>query len=291
MKYPGLYAANSWNANSMMYSCMHELCADATQPEASVGIKYVIEGTEHYEISGTGHRVKTGRYLLVNAERKFGIALPYCAIPVRGMCVKISTALLHDVQRSFSETEERLLDLPEECADAQPDFPEFIHQPGDALGNLLGAIAKKIQPENGRVIENDETLFSGIARALLLSQRLIRETALQIPARKTATRIELYRRIAHAKSIMDEAPESVGQISALAREATLSEFHFMRCFRQLFGISPHQYLIRQRIKKAGELISAKQMPIGEIALRCGFSDLQVFSKAFRKHFGIPPSRY
>lgn len=288
MKHEGLWRAHSWNGCTFTYSSFHELTIRTGQPAGTAGIKFVIDGTEHYGLHGKNHFVRPNQYLLVNEKHGFDIELPYTPSAVRGFCITLSSEVLNDIAHCGVHTQEQLLDHPAGNA-AAPELVEIIYPAGDALGNLLTNLTAQLDTTTGRVAKNDELLFTQIAEALLVSQGRLSKKNSSLAAR-TSTRVELHKRIAHAKAIMDEAPESVSTIAALAREAALSEFHFMRCFRQLFGMSPHQYLIRRRILKAAQLL-ADHLPVSEVALRCGFSDVQAFSKAFRKQYGYAPSRY
>lgn len=282
--------AHSWNGCTFTYSSLHALTGTAVQPQATAGIKYVLEGTEYYSMRGQNHGVREGEYLLLNENRRFGVELPYNPVAVRGFCISLSTELINDVEHCSTHSEEQLLDNPRSAAVSPTDFAELITPAGDVLGRFLGTVAKRLDAETGRVAENDQLLFTRIAEALLVSQRKLRTTVAPLAARRTITRVELYRRIERAKALMDEAPETVSSISVLAQEATLSEFHFMRCFRQLYGMSPHQYLIRRRIRKAEDLLR-RSFSVSEVALRCGFPDVPSFSKAFRKHSGCAPSQF
>ncbi|WP_417068173.1 helix-turn-helix domain-containing protein [Niveibacterium terrae] len=75
----------------------------------------------------------------------------------------------------------------------------------------------------------------------------------------------------------------------LAGEAGLSVYHFARMFKQTTGLTPHQYLMRQRMQKAQILLLRGRKPLTEIALQCGFSSPSHFSSSFRAAFGVPPS--
>lgn len=63
----------------------------------------------------------------------------------------------------------------------------------------------------------------------------------------------------------------------------------LRGFIKQFGISPKQYLIKLRMKRALELLMAGGLPVGEVSASCGFSDTKYFARTFKKHYGYPPS--
>lgn len=77
----------------------------------------------------------------------------------------------------------------------------------------------------------------------------------------------------------------------LAKRFSMSEKNFIRYFHFNTGISPKKYLIEQRMKYAGELLSDKEYSITEIARIVGYSDPYSFSKAFHKYYGESPSIY
>src|SRR5690606_7080741 len=74
----------------------------------------------------------------------------------------------------------------------------------------------------------------------------------------------------------------------LARLAALSEYHFARMFSTSFGLSPHRYVLQRRLLRARELLLHGDLPLGEIALACGFASASHFSNRFREAFGAAP---
>ncbi|MBB4812192.1 MULTISPECIES: AraC family transcriptional regulator [Pseudomonas] len=85
-----------------------------------------------------------------------------------------------------------------------------------------------------------------------------------------------------------EAPLSLGQLAGLC---ALSEYHFARMFRQSFGLPPHQYLLARRLARAQSLLRGGTLPLGEIALICGFSSASHFTHRFRQAMGATPGEY
>jgi AraC family transcriptional regulator len=92
-----------------------------------------------------------------------------------------------------------------------------------------------------------------------------------------------------AQYIEEHLSETVA-LAALAELAKLSQFHFVRAFKQSFGLPPHQYLSSRRMEKAMSLLENPRTPVIQIAL-VGFRDVNAFSTRFRKHTGFSPTIY
>lgn len=78
----------------------------------------------------------------------------------------------------------------------------------------------------------------------------------------------------------------------LAKQINLSPFHFARLFKNSLGLSPHQYLLQNRVERAKKLIAIAGKPeLVDIGLQVGFYDQAHFTKAFKRIVGIPPKRF
>ena len=80
-------------------------------------------------------------------------------------------------------------------------------------------------------------------------------------------------------------------LSDLAGTAGLSPYHFLRVFKGVTGVTPHQWLLRARLREAAHRLVTSRAPVTEIALDVGFEDLSHFIRTFRAEFGVSPSRY
>ena len=80
-------------------------------------------------------------------------------------------------------------------------------------------------------------------------------------------------------------------MEALANLAELSVCYFVRAFKQSTGVTPHDYLIRQRVERTMELLSGTDLPLSEIALVAGFADQSHCARRFRQHVGMSPREY
>jgi len=99
------------------------------------------------------------------------------------------------------------------------------------------------------------------------------------------------RRIARAlRRIEADAPEPL-TLAALARDAAMSPYHFLRTFRAVVGMTPHQYVLRTRLHRAAIRLRRSPDPIAAIAFDSGFNDLSTFNHRFRRLMGATPSAY
>jgi AraC-like DNA-binding protein len=76
-----------------------------------------------------------------------------------------------------------------------------------------------------------------------------------------------------------------------AREAGLSPYHFLRMFSKVLGVTPHQYLVRSRLRHAARLLAARERSVTDIALDVGFGDVSNFVRSFRRAAGVSPRRF
>ena len=80
-------------------------------------------------------------------------------------------------------------------------------------------------------------------------------------------------------------------LDALARRARLSPYHFLRTFERLTGSTPHQYVLRARLREAARRLTSEPGKVVDIALDCGFRDVSNFNRAFRAEFGASPRSF
>ena len=79
-------------------------------------------------------------------------------------------------------------------------------------------------------------------------------------------------------------------VQDLAKEACLSVSRFHEVFREVAGITPHQFLLQIRLEQAVHLLTSSQFSVSEISYRTGFSSQSALTNALQKHKGITPSR-
>jgi AraC family transcriptional regulator len=80
-------------------------------------------------------------------------------------------------------------------------------------------------------------------------------------------------------------------MTEIAATLGLSPAYFCRLFKRSIGITPHQYLIQQRLARSKQLLSQKDIRIVDIANQCGFANPSHFARCFRKSMGISPQQF
>jgi AraC-like DNA-binding protein len=76
-----------------------------------------------------------------------------------------------------------------------------------------------------------------------------------------------------------------------AEQAGISPFHFLRLFSEVLGVTPHQYLVRSRLRHAARRLADDDSPITDIAYDVGFGDLSNFVRTFHRAAGASPMRF
>jgi len=102
---------------------------------------------------------------------------------------------------------------------------------------------------------------------------------------------DLNRRLLRARDAMDRTYAEPLDVRAVAAVAHISQAHFIRSFRAVFGETPHRYLQRRRVERSMFLLRETDRTITDICLDVGFTSLGTFSRMFREIVGETPSAY
>ena len=76
-----------------------------------------------------------------------------------------------------------------------------------------------------------------------------------------------------------------------AGQADISPFHFLRLFSDVLGVTPHQYLVRSRLRHAARLLADDERSVTDVAYDVGFGDLSNFVRTFHRAAGVSPRRF
>jgi AraC family transcriptional regulator len=153
--------------------------------------------------------------------------------------------------------------------------------PLPALMSLLAAAEAARDERNAAAFEELALRFAGAVTATLADSA----PHAWAPSRHDA------RRITAALRQIEARAHSPLTLAALARAAAMSPYHFLRTFRQLAGMTPHQYVLRTRMHRAAVRLLESTEPVAAIALDAGFNDLSTFNRRFRRLMDMSPRAY
>src|SRR5262249_20596728 len=126
--------------------------------------------------------------------------------------------------------------------------------------------------------------------ALLFAARFVELASDITPQPSRAPARDRRRAVAATEWLDGHLHESV-DLRAVAAEAGMSAFHFLRVCSSVVGIPPHQYLLRARLRRAARLLAGSDQPVTDIAYDVGFGDLSNFVRTFHRAAGVSPRRF
>lgn len=147
---------------------------------------------------------------------------------------------------------------------------------------VLGELAQ-VAAEGNSDIGLDEA-------GLMLAARFVAIATDHAPRRPETDGRDRRRAVAAAEWIDAHSADPI-DLDGAAREAGLSPFHFLRLFARAIGVTPHQYLVRARLRRAARLLAEADRPITDIAFEVGFGDLSNFVRSFGRAAGVSPRTF
>lgn len=92
-------------------------------------------------------------------------------------------------------------------------------------------------------------------------------------------------------SVEKNIANSEYNVQDLGKDVGMSRMQLYRKLKSMLGQSANEFIRTIRLKRAAQLLEAKEFTVAEVTYMCGFTDLQYFRKCFRKQFGVNPSEY
>lgn len=249
-------------------------------------IKFCLRDALRYVVSDQKVVVPPGGFFLTNSGTEME-CLPNKP-GIQALIVFFTDELIHDVYRNGIHSDRSLLNDPSPKAQP-PGFFEHVFRPPNPLSGKLTALARQISGSGTSMHDLLPDTFYDLAEVLLAQQQRISGQMDRVNARSGATREELFRRVLRAREYMLDNWNGELTLAQIARQACISPYHFHRTFREAFGQSPMKWLRQYKLERAEELLQGGRVSVTEAALRCGFSDVFTFSKAFKRARGYSPS--
>ncbi len=240
------------NTNVVVYSLFSNLQCGI--PFSRFSIKYVGQGSEIYKINGNRYDVRSGEYLLANRFAEGSIEIDSKS-QVSGICIDILPEVISDVVSSYRRSDTLIPDHELDVFFNSERFPENLYKNGTTeVGRMMKQLELELKdnPMN-RYSFNNEFYYT-LAEKVIEDHVPIYKQLQNLSEHKLTTGKELLRKVYQGKNLIDEFYKAGLDMSQVARECCMSEYHYYRIFKKVMGISPYQYLIKKRLDFALEQI-------------------------------------
>jgi AraC family transcriptional regulator len=266
--------------NAIRFSEFNKLESDC--PFTGLGVKYVASGEEIYYANNKKFRIKEGDYIIGNDFTKSIVQINN-KHSVQGLCIDISSKIISEVAEFHDLNGTDLKDF----LLSEQFFVNRYNIKNTSLGYTLNEINNKIK--SGLFINDlhENELFYSLAESIITDQRFVFNHLIQMEFKKYSTNTDVFRAMLEARSIIDEHLTDNLSLDEISFNIGISKYHFLRVFKNTFGVSPYQYQKRKKLEFAFSDLK-KGNDIFETAIRFGYPDVQSFSKAFKLEFGQTP---
>ncbi|GGA85826.1 AraC family transcriptional regulator [Puia dinghuensis] len=261
---------------------------DCPEHPANIGLLATTKGNCNYYVNGGKNQVDPGKVFFISRGSR--LAIRTTEKGVAPVLLFFHSKLPDLVLHSLIYGGEVLLEKPFDSLPFDFSYLERIHVDeqlhqvvasllvlGDSCGSFASLQADMI------IREMFENLLRKNQEAYKHSQN--------VQAVKASTRLEIFKRISTARDWMDAHYNAAITLEDIGVVAAMNSQHFLRMFKQVYNITPHQYLIDLKLKKAKQLLESTELTINEICQTIGFESVFSFSILFKGRFGQPPSQF
>jgi AraC-like DNA-binding protein len=247
--------------------------AEYSKHRQSLSIKSVLGGREHYFVDGRRLTVTDESWLVLNEDREYSSVLegPQSAF---SFCLFFRPGMAAEINGARALRLARALDCGRDLA-VRAEFAENLRPHDECVSPVLNFIRRQVA-----LGADDpdwcEEQFSFLLGRLMRCERGAGRLAERIDSVRPATRRELLRRVGCATDFMHSNLQRRLSLSDIASAAHLSDFHFLRVFRQVHGVTPMMYLRTQRTRRALALLDSTQLGVSEVAQLVGLTRLSLW---------------
>lgn len=206
--------------------------------------------------------------------------------PVHALTILFRVGMPEEVLTTLLTADDQMLDEGEPSAGGLPFVPHL--QPHDrSVTPVLLFIRRHCEMGLDDPLWYEEQLAFLLER-MLLRHRQVVARARSVPARRAATRREILRRISLATDFIHANHCRPLMLNDMAASAFLSRHHFLRLFKHIHTVTPHEYLQRKRTTVAARLLKCRDLGVEEIVKLVGFDSRSTLFRALRRFHGITP---
>jgi AraC-like DNA-binding protein len=246
----------------------------------------MFNGSALYRAGRDWFSVNESGYLILNDRQSYEINIDSLT-RVESFIVYFPRGWAEEVLVSLTSRPEKLLDEPETNARSPVHFFERFTPHDKHVSPVLATLRRAHKSGAVSSLWLEEKLRQLLVCMMRAQDNMLRESD-ALSARRPATRKELWRRINRGRDFIHARFDSPLTLNQIASAASLSPFHFLRGFKAVFGMTPHEYLLSCRVERSKFLLERTDLPVTEICFVVGFESLGSFSSWFTRMTGSSP---
>jgi AraC family transcriptional regulator len=259
---------------------------DAFAPCPLLSVKCMFNGSALYRADRAWFAVNEKGYLILNDQQPYEIHID-SPTRVESFIIFFPRRWAEQALASLTLSPEKLLDEPQHMPQRPARFFERFTPHDELVSPALTVLrhAHKSGPLPDVWVE--QMLRRLLVRMLRAQDNALRESN-SLASRRASTREELWRRLNRGRDFIHARFDSALTLSEIGSAACLSPFHFLRGFKTVFGMTPHEYLSACRVERAKFLLERTELPVTEICFAVGFESPGSFSSWFTRLTGLSP---
>jgi AraC family transcriptional regulator len=234
-----------------------------TEVHQGHSVSYVRKGTFGYRVDGVSYDLVAGSVLVGHPGDEFMCTHDHALCGDECLAFHLSPGFVELVGGNRNNWRTGGL----------PPLPELM---------VLGELAQAVARGHGDAGLDEVGLWFAARFVDVVTGRQLTPTPVTERDRRRAVEAAMWI-TAHSHEAID--------LDRTAGEAALSPFHFLRVFSRVLGVTPHQYLVRSRLRHAARLLAEADGPVTEVALDVGFADLSNFVRTFHRAAGLSPNGF
>ncbi|MDN3586635.1 helix-turn-helix domain-containing protein [Pedobacter aquatilis] len=280
MKYSKVLA----NGNTIV----SETSCDASSQHKNTNytIKFVFGGSENYGIQNRNFNIYPDSFAVLNAGTQF-ISKIESITPVRTFSISFTETFINEFHKSLRKDNKHYTGIKFDSktfSESVYPFSDDIKQNVNLLKNYL---------DKGL---NDEILINEYMHDTLLNYYKIYDEEFNQRINKLSfvrvkTKQDVLKRLTIAKEYMSSNFNKNITLEGVAEHCCLSVNHFLKTFKEAYDVTPYQYLVQIRLKRAKDLLQYSNYSLNEIVNMVGFECPSSFIRLFKNNFKITPSKY
>jgi len=250
---------------------------DAASPYS---VKLVTKGVERYKINNQPFKLEANNYLIVNKSSEVEVSVQ-SEETVKGICIYPPEELINEVFLYKTKSANELLDSNDLSSSDCHFTPKNYRIESTHTGRFLTQQLPFLLQQNtlGNPI-NFDGFYLQMAEHLVEDQLMINQQLSNLCSVKKQTKEELFRRVSLAREYMESNFTRKITVEELATTASLSKYHFLRVFKEIFHCTPYQFILNLKLIAAEKFIQNGHS-YNRACEEVGFSDPKNLRKALK----------